>query len=658
MRALKIAGGILAGFLLVVVVIAGALAIEGGRVLAWAIENPMSRIVARQIRVDGPITIDWGEPIRIVAADVHIANARWGSRPDLFVAQRVAIEIHPWTLLDAPRRIALISLDRALLLLETSRDGERNWDFAPGLLAPDGRPSLSVNRLVLRDGSFVFRNGRTGAETGFVADNLALDAPDPAGPVKLTADGMLQKQPVRLAGTVGPLGALRHPVRPYPVDLQVALGESSIVVEGTLTQPLDFAGIDARLSVSARKLGELADALGATLPPLPDFRAAGDLKGGHGEWALNALTVKLGRSDVEGAIALDARGAVPYARADLTSSVIDTADLTGLVGDKPWDSSAAPQKDATGRVIPPTPVAVRRLLGILPRVNADVSFSGTHIAGSNVPPLEHVAAGLHLRDGVLTLKPLNFGLAGGEVTLGMNVAPAPLPPQFALDIDLRQVDLTKLSTEMALPDYAKETRGIVGGYAHLRSAGTSVRDVFSRLNGEAGLFAENGQFSQLVEVFDRAVLQALGLYASDGQPVPVNCVVTLFDIKNGVATAALRLDGADTMLVGGGTVNFAAETIYGDIMPHHKRVTPLTQRRPAELRGTFAHPTLGLGAASIVERPGGTIGLDNVAPPPPSLVAAGLGENNACAGALERQRPEEPAVGSSQPPQKTRTQKR
>lgn len=646
MRALKIAGGILAGFLLVVVVIAGALAIEGGRVLAWAIENPVSRMAARQIRVDGPITIEWGEPTRIVAADVHIANARWGSRPDLFVAQRVAIEIHPWTLLDAPRRIALISLDRALLLLETSRDGERNWDFAPGVLAPEGRPSLSVNRLILRDGSLVFRNGRTGAETGLVADNLALDAPDPAGLVKLAADGVLQKQPVRLSGTAGPFGGLRHPVRPYPVDLEVTLGESSIVVEGTLAQPLDFAGIDARLSVSARKLGELADALGATLPPLPDLRATGELKGGRGEWALDGLTVKLGRSDVEGAVALDARGAVLYARADLTSSVIDTADLAGLVGDKPWDSSAQ-QNDPARRVIPPTPVALRRVLGILPRVNADVSFSGAHIAGSNVPPLEHVAAGLHLRDSVLTLKPLTFGLAGGEVAVGMNVDPAPLPPQFALDIDLRQVDLGKLVKDMALPDYVKETRGSLGGYAHLRSAGISVRDVFGRLNGQAELFAENGQFSQLVEVFDRAVLQALGLYASDGQPVPVNCVMTLFDIKNGVATAALRLDGADTMLVGSGIVNFAAETIYVDINPRHKLVTPLTQLRPAELRGTFAHPTLGLGAASIVERPSDGI----VAPPTPAR-AGGSAENDACSGAPQERKPAEPAVGSSRPPKR------
>ncbi|HEX7969991.1 MAG TPA: AsmA family protein [Stellaceae bacterium] len=649
---IKIAGGVLAGFLLAVLAIAGALAIGGGRVLAWAIENPVSRIAARQIRIDGPITIEWGEPTRIVAEDVHIANARWGSRPDLFVAQRVAIEVHPWALLEARLQIALMALDRALLLLETSREGQRNWDFVVDLLAPDGRPPLSVNRLVLRDGSVVFRDGRTAAETRFVADNLALDAPDPAGPVKLTANGTLQKQPVRLAGTAGPLGALRHPAQPYPVDLQVTLGESSIVVEGTLAQPLDFAGIDARLSVSARKPGELADALGAALPALPDLRATGELKGGHGDWALDPLTVRLGRSDVEGAIALDARGAVPYARATFTSSFIDTADLSGLVGGQPRDALMAQPSDPAGRVIPPTPVALRRLLSILPGANADVSFSGMRIAGGNGPPLERVAAGLNLRDGAFAVRPLSFGLAGGEVAFSMSFDPAPLPPRLALDIDLRQVDLAKLVKEMPLPDYVKETRGSLGGYAHLRSAGTSLRDVFGSLNGEAGLFAENARFSQLLEVFDRGMLQALGLYASDDQPVPVNCVVTLFDIKDGVATAALRLDGADTTLVGNGTVNFAAETVYVDITPHHKRVTPLTRRTPAELRGTFAHPTLGLGAASMADRTGGGIGLDKVTPPAatPSLIDLGLSDNNACA---PRQKPETAATGSSQPPRKT-----
>src|SRR5258708_13697340 len=93
--------------LLLVVIAVGALWLGGARAVAWAIEHPVSGMVGRQIRIDGPLAIRWGAPPRLVPQDVHVANAAWGTEPDMFSPRRLQIHLHPPTLLRAPTRIPL-----------------------------------------------------------------------------------------------------------------------------------------------------------------------------------------------------------------------------------------------------------------------------------------------------------------------------------------------------------------------------------------------------------------------------------------------------------------------------------------------------------------------------------------------------------------------
>jgi hypothetical protein len=192
----------------------------------------------------------------------------------------------------------------------------------------------------------------------------------------------------------------------------------------------------------------------------------------------------------------------------------------------------------------------------------------------------------------------------------------------------------------------------------VQGAGASLRDFVGRMEGEAGVFAEDGALGPgLQQLIDRDVLDALG-FDSGAHAVPVNCLISRLSLKNGVATAStLLLDTAAATLRGRGTVNFGAETVYVDIMPHHKQVTPTTVSTPVEVRGTYAGVTIRPGTASIIEHIGAVVDPD-LLPPPPALqplAAAALGEKNSCAAAFAAQaRPEDAAVGSSIPPKHSR----
>src|SRR5260370_9871183 len=98
------------------------------------------------------------------------------------------------------------------------------------------------------------------------------NAAAPASPLKIALAGAFQGRPLRLTGNLGSIAELRNPTKPYPVSLRGGLGGTKLAADGTIEEPLDFAGVDLRLSLEGRKLHDLADVLGVPLPERPGFR--------------------------------------------------------------------------------------------------------------------------------------------------------------------------------------------------------------------------------------------------------------------------------------------------------------------------------------------------------------------------------------------------
>lgn len=652
-RAAKIAGAML----LLLAVLGGAIAVGAQPVLRWAIASAMSRIAQRQVRIEGPLSIAWGTPMRIVAEDVHVANAPWSARPDMFVAQRLEFDLLPPLRLDGPYRLPLVGIEHAQLLLERARNGRGNWDFLIDLLRTSSRRSIAtINHAVLRDGTFLYRDDATGIERTLSAERLELDAPDPAGSARLAAEGSFQKLPLRLAGTVGPMAQLHRPPRPYPVAIEASLGENSLALHGTAARPLDLSGVEARLSLSGPLPYDVAAAFGLPLPQMPALRATGDLSGDSGRWRLKALSVTLGHSDIEGDVTLDLpQGRAPHLRAALKSGVIDLADFGGFAGKPP--TSPGPARTGPGRLILPSlPVAARTPTGI----DADLRVDADRVVTIDGLPLQQVAAAVHLSKGALSLAPLSFAVAGGEVSLDMRYDTGQKPPALAFDVDVRRVDLQRLLGSPMLPAWSGDLRGTAGGTVHVRSTGASLRDLLGRMNGEAALFAENGRFSQVLqEAFDHDALQALDLLPAGDQPATINCLVARFELASGVATAApLLLDTSRAVLIGRGDFNFAAETMFLDLTPYHRQVTPQTWRMPVAIRGTFAAPSIDVSEAGTLEWVDTTPTIARAAAAALApLLEAELGAGNACGPALAQPVPEPPGVGNSEPPGYSRTSK-
>jgi uncharacterized protein involved in outer membrane biogenesis len=188
-----------------------------------------------------------------------------------------------------------------------------------------------------------------------------------------------------------------------------------------------------------------------------------------------------------------------------------------------------------------------------------------------------------------------------------------------------------------MPDMVKQTAGTAGGFIKIDTSGVTMREFLQRMNGDAGIFMENGQLSQLLEqIAPINVLGALGVYVLGGKPVQINCFVSRFDIKQGTATAAtLLFDTVNETIVGEGNVNFADETPYLRLVPYNKSFTVVTLRSPVDVRGTFKKPQYHIEAGGLAARLGAAVGLGILFPPAAllPLVDTGLGDNNACSKA-------------------------
>jgi AsmA family protein len=646
MRALKIAGVVLAGLALLAGAAIAALAIGGDRLVAGLIEGRASAMLARRVTI-GHLDMRWARPLRLTGDNIHVANASWGSTPDMFTAGHVELELDPSALLRLSLRVRRVVLDEPAVFLETSAEGKRNW-------TPSGEPSTGsplsriaeIGAAALHHGRFHFRNGQSGAETDIAVDDLSAETPNADSSIHIAAAGSFQQQPFALSATIAPLARLQDRRKPYPVKLDGHLGSNNFVVDGTVGDAL-LRTLTVKVDLKGQSIQELLATLGVPVPQLPIYRLVGELQRDGAQWRFDGVSGHIGDSLVDGDILVDEGGTVPYIRAELRAQYLDLADLRGFYGGDPNKRPQSAPRDASdkGRVIPNLHVPISKLLGF----NADVSLDAPWVKPAAGLPFEHVAFSLSLKDGTLRIDPVRVAVAHGEVGGNLEYGSTASPPRFHADLDIRQVDLHRLLAGTSISADLKQTAGVLGGFAKLDSAGTAQRQILGGLRGDIGIFLQGGRLSSsLSQMFEHDIAEALGLAPSNDQPHPINCLIARFPVDHGVATAAtLLLDTKRTVVAGQGNVNLADETFFLDLNPYPKHAGSSRFGVPLQIRGTFGKPDVTPEKVGLVHRLGAAMGL--LAPPAVLLpqVDTGLGDKNKCREAFATSSPV--GEGSSAP---------
>ncbi|MEE2679212.1 MAG: AsmA family protein [Myxococcota bacterium] len=93
------------------------------------ISQVISDFTGREVDIRGGLEIGLSWRPTLVARDVSISNAAWGSQPTMLSADRVEVTLSLERLLSGSIDLVRVALSGVRLLLETDARGARNWDL-------------------------------------------------------------------------------------------------------------------------------------------------------------------------------------------------------------------------------------------------------------------------------------------------------------------------------------------------------------------------------------------------------------------------------------------------------------------------------------------------------------------------------------------------
>ena len=600
----------------------------------------------------------------VVAEDLSLGNPDWSKQPQMVTLKRVELRISPLALLAQRVVIPRIDLTEPNAELQRLADGRANWTFKFDPKDPDAEPSNWVvgigaigfdkGHVTLDDQSLktqleliIDPLGKPIPFSDIVGDKAAKTAQEKGAAPQdyafaLKVKGQYHNQKLTGEGKIGGLLALQDAARPFPLQAQVKIADTSVELAGTLTDPLNLGALDLRLKLAGASLGNLYPLTGVTLPDTPPYATDGHLiaklhEPGGAVFRYEEFNGKIGESDIHGSLAYVASQPRPKLSGSLVSNQLLFADLAPLIG---ADSNAQQKarggesKQPADKVLPVEEFKTERWRDM----DADVEFTGKRIVHSERLPFNDLYTHLVLTDGVLSLEPLRFGVAGGKLDAQIRLNGHTEPLEGRAQLTARGFKLKQLFPTF---EPMKTSFGELNGDADITGRGNSVAKLLATSNGNLKMLINDGAISR--ELMELAGLNVgnyvVGKIFGDKE-VKINCAAAHFDIKTGLATSQLFVfDTENAIIYIDGTANMATEQLDLTISPESKGWRLISLRSPLYVRGKFIKPDAGVKAVPLMLRGAGMVALGVIAAPAAgllALVAPSGGEPNQCAPLLEQ----------------------
>ncbi|RQQ35711.1 AsmA family protein [Burkholderia stagnalis] len=428
-----------------------------------------------------------------------------------------------------------------------------------------------------------------------------------------TVDGTYKKGHVAGSGKIGNVLGLQGggAQRPFPVQASLHFGDTTLALVGTVTDPAHLAAVDLRLWLAGTSMAHLYDVTGITLPETPPYATDGHLIGqfraSGNVFKYEDFMGRVGGSDLTGTLVYVSREPRPLLSGTLVSKLLRFADLAPLIGADTNASKArrgAPAAQPANKSLPVETFRTERWK----KMDADVRFTGQRIIKSPSLPITGLTTHVVMQDGVLTLNPLNFGVAGGTLASNVYLDGRGTPLQGRFTLQARHLKLKQLFPTFKVMQTAL---GEVNGDAALSATGNSPAALAATSNGEVKTLVTDGTVSLLL-------MEAAGLNVANvvyeklfgDRDVKINCAAADFVATNGVLDSRVfALDTEDAVIGMNGTVNLRDETMNLTIRPHTKGFRIVSLRSPLYVTGTFKQPHVGVKPGALIARGGAAVAL-------------------------------------------------
>ena len=570
--------------------VALSLAVFDWNWLRPSLERHLSENSGRAVNI-GDLHVELGfsfEPT-VRLRRVYVENAPWarGKRP-MAVIGEVSYTFPIQTLWDEKRVVTRMVLKDAELDLEWLPDGLRNWR----LRDPDYRGPTRYKVRTFEAHRTRIHFARPGIDLEVVATSAPADSgapiakPDPNLPARIDFSGKYRG--AAFAGAVLTSDALtiQQTGRSFPIRGHLTSGKTRIDGDGTAADLLKQSAIDARLRIAGTSLATLQPFVDLPLPSRP-YRAEGRLRKNDNHYVFEQLQAKIGATDIAGELSYrddtdaEERGR-PMLRATLRSESTDLADL-GIAG------QPAQKEAGAERLFPRSAFGAGRLKAI----DAHVSMVARKFKSAAMPVLESLKFTADLADGILHVKPIDLGLAGGHAIGAITLDAKHEPPSSHMTVDLRGARLDQLLPELASKGLSS---GSVSASVQLSGRGNSIAAIAGSATGSMSAKVLGARISNLLDAkLGGNFGKILRLTISGDRAIVVHCAAIAFDFKTGLGQSrAILLDTEQTRFDGNGTINLRDETLEVLLDPTQKKPGIFSLPSSVRVHGALNRPDFAL----------------------------------------------------------------
>jgi uncharacterized protein involved in outer membrane biogenesis len=567
----------------VALVAAAILVVQSEWAERW-VERRVGERLGREVAIEA-IDLDLGWPPAIHLERLRIGNPPWAKTPALVDASGLTARVEVLPLFRGKLVVPFLSARKATAGLEV--DGERaTWRFGAG---DQGASPFLIRRVDLDDGRVVYRDEQE--KTALTVD--AKGSLGAGGELSLVASGRFRDDPIEATASVPSLDP--SPTAPIRLTGKATIGKTSITVDGSFAT--SFETIDVKLGLAGATMKDLRKITRAELPDTPPYRIAGNLRHSGNEWIFDRFEGKVGDSDLAGSVTYRAGGARPFLHADLRSKLLDLDDLGPVIGTPPktgaGETASAEQrrkaaaKASTDQALPRDPIDTRRWSTF----DLDVTLDAKRVQRPEQVPIDALAVHAVVKDGALSLDPLSFRLAGGDVKGTAVLDARKKPMRGDLSLDVQGVQLARL---FPAAQTMQQSFGTLYGRVKLAGHGGSIGEIVGSSNGTLALAIDGGHVSLLlVELLGLDVAEALTLLGTRNRQVTLRCAVADLAVKDGVvAPQAFVIDTSDTVIGVVGGLDLSSERFDFVFHPEPKDPSIFVLRSPIQLLGTLKDPVV------------------------------------------------------------------
>ncbi|MBW1753754.1 MAG: AsmA family protein, partial [Deltaproteobacteria bacterium] len=345
-------------------------------------------------------------------------------------------------------------------------------------------------------------------------------------------------------GTIAPPATLLNSDKAWSLNLIVKALNATVTLDGSVKDIKTPRGIDFGFRIKARNLTKLSQLVGKTLPLKEPFEMAfraTDI--GLKAYRLSDFKATLGRSDISGSIDVNLVKKTPLITAKLLSKKIDLRPYLPAFGNS---SSSDPL-----------------LFGALKHAEGTVKIQADRLLLLRVA-LNHLTAKITLKGGRLTIRPIKAAIGGGKFNGRLTIKPRRKDATVTTQLKIEDCNLGYMLKGLNITDTLE---GNLNANINLKGQGRSVATLIASLDGSTNIQINQGRINNkyinlLGADLSAGVFSMLDPKKEKVDYTKINCLVSRFEIKKGLAVSTVTVFDTNSMSVfGEGEINLKTKKI-------------------------------------------------------------------------------------------------